>query len=210
MNQESRAKADRRWTKEGVRDEVATARDEYRRQFKAENPKATREETRDYAWNRVLNEFQEDAGYVTVEAEPAPEPLPKAESPAREPDGVTGLSNLPPDWPALPANASLQSEILWVQSNRLSMVSGTGDTAHVKLGKASSPPPSMAAIGWLETSIRAYSKYCDIAARATATQEHEAEHVRRERRSIDEVRGLLAEMLPDGPTCPACGKVIGN
>ena len=123
-------------------------------------------------------------------------------------EGVTGLSDLPSDWPVLPANASLASEIQWVQSQRLTVTSGTGETASVSLSKASAPPPSMAAIGWLETSIRAYAKYCDIAAKATSNQEHEAEHVRRERASIEEVRGLLQEMMPDGPTCPTCGHAV--
>jgi hypothetical protein len=50
----------------------------------------------------------------------------------------------------------------------------------------------------LETSIRAYAKFVDVAAKATATQQDEQELVRRERRSIEEVRALLAEMVEDG------------
>ena len=74
-------------------------------------------------------------------------------------------------------------------------MSGTGESASVDLSRALSPAPSHAAIGWLETSIRAYSKYCDIAARATAQLEDEREHVRRERIAIDDIRSLLAEMV---------------
>jgi hypothetical protein len=52
-------------------------------------------------------------------------------------------------------------------------------------------------LGWLETSIRAYSKFVDVAAKASAHVEDERDMVRRERLAIDEIRGLLAEMLPD-------------
>jgi hypothetical protein len=49
----------------------------------------------------------------------------------------------------------------------------------------------------LETSIRAYAKYVDVAAKVTATQQDEQELVRRERMAIDEIRSLLAEMVGD-------------
>jgi hypothetical protein len=47
----------------------------------------------------------------------------------------------------------------------------------------------------LETSIRAYTKFVDVAAKATASLEDEREHVRRERLAIDDIRKLLAEMV---------------
>jgi hypothetical protein len=109
-------------------------------------------------------------------------------------DGISGLSDVPEDWPALPPNASLQAEVSWVQANRLSVMVAGG----VDLGKALTPAPSYAALGWLETSIRAYSKWCDIAARATSNQELEGESIKREKRSIEEMRAILAEMMPDG------------
>ena len=36
----------------------------------------------------------------------------------------------------------------------------------VHLDQALSPAPSWAALGWLETSIRSYAKYVDVAAKA--------------------------------------------
>ena len=106
------------------------------------------------------------------------------------------MGDIPPDWPVLPPNASLQAEIAWVQASRLDVVRESPQGTVVDLSRAVTPAPSRAAIGWLETSIRAYSKYCDIAAKATASQEHEQEQVRRERLSIEDIRRLLAEMLP--------------
>jgi hypothetical protein len=136
-----------------------------------------------------------------VEPEPEPvEPEPVAaveveSEPVAADTGVSGLGRLPPGWPVLPSNASLAAEIAWVQASRLDVVEETiAGGWRVDLSRADSPAPSKAAIGWLETSIRAYSKYCDIAARATARQEHDAEAVRRERLALGDVIGLLGEM----------------
>jgi len=134
----------------------------------------------------------------TPPPEPAPpEPAPIAPIVATPREiGVSGLGDIPANWPSLPPNASLQAEIAWVQASRLDVVQESPQGTVVDLSRAVTPAPSRAAIGWLETSIRAYSKYCDIAARATASQEHEAEQVRRERLAIDDIRALLREMLP--------------
>lgn len=115
----------------------------------------------------------------------------------RDEAAVTGLDAIPAEWPQLASNATLAQEIQWVQANRLSVVRDLGDRAIVDLSKAMSPAPSWAALGWLETSIRAYAKFVDVAAKASAHVEDERDMIRRERLAIDEIRGLLAEMLPD-------------
>jgi exonuclease SbcC len=51
----------------------------------------------------------------------------------------------------------------------------------VHLFHALSPAPSWAALGWLETSIRSYAKYVDVAARATASDAGETGVMRRDR-----------------------------
>lgn len=119
------------------------------------------------------------------------------EASAREDGAVSGLSEIPEHWGQLPANAPLGREIQWVQANRLSIVRTVGETSVVDLAKALTPAPSWAALGWLETSIRAYAKYVDVAAKASATLEDERELARRERLEIDEIRALLAEMLAE-------------
>jgi hypothetical protein len=117
------------------------------------------------------------------------------QAPARNQDaGVVGLDAIPADWPTLPANSSLAHEIQWVQANRLSVTRTVDGLTIVDLSRALQPAPSWSALGWLETSIRAYSKFVDVAAKASATVEDEREMVRRERLSIDGIRGLLAEM----------------
>ena len=109
---------------------------------------------------------------------------------------VTGLSDTPAFWGELPANASLQSEIAWCQANRLWVVEEKPNGATVvHLHLARMPAPSWSALGWLETSIRAYSKFVDVAAKATSVQDSEQAEIRREIQSIAEVRRILAEML---------------
>lgn len=109
---------------------------------------------------------------------------------------VQGLGDLPPGWPELPANASLAAEIGWVQANRLYVVEELerGGT-RVHLDRAHEPAPSRAAIGWLETSIRSYAKYVEVAAKATGAGQDEQLQERQERLAIEDIRALLAEML---------------
>lgn len=109
-----------------------------------------------------------------------------------------GLSDVPASWGELPANASLQAEIGWCQANRLRIVEdeANGFTI-VHLDRARSPAPSWAALSWLETSIRAYSKYVDVVAKSLKDEESQQQMVKRERLAIDEIRSLLAEMMDE-------------
>lgn len=105
--------------------------------------------------------------------------------------GVSGLGELPESWGNLPANAQLQVEIAWVSANRLRVRSGNG----VDLSRALSPAPSYSALSWLETSILFPSKFADISVKATADQDDEREHIKREKLAIEEIRSILKEML---------------
>jgi hypothetical protein len=91
---------------------------------------------------------------------------------------VQGLGDLPATWPELPGNAEERPSGAVV----------------VHLDRADTPAPSKAALGWLETSIRSYAKYVDVVARGLRDEHDEAEHVRRERMAIAEIKALLAEM----------------
>ena len=73
-----------------------------------------------------------------------------------------------------------------------------GGATFVRLDRDRSPAPSWSTLSWLETSIRSYAKFVEVAVKVTATQADEQEFVRRERMAIEEIRGLLAEMLPAG------------
>ena len=108
---------------------------------------------------------------------------------------VQGLQDIPESWPEIPGNASLQAELRWCTANRLRVVEEMpGGVIRVHLERAGSPAPSWGALSWLETAIRAYSKFTDICARYLKDEEDEQAMVKREKASIEEVRGLLAEM----------------
>jgi len=114
--------------------------------------------------------------------------------------GVSGLDKIPAEWLPLPGNAPLAAEVAWVQANRLYVVEelASGGT-RVHLGRAHEAAPSRSAIGWLETSIRSYAKFVEVAAKASGPGADEQEQVRRERMQIEEIRGLLAEMAGNPP-----------
>jgi hypothetical protein len=119
----------------------------------------------------------------------------KAQFAPSDDGSIQGLNTLPKAWPELPANASLQAEVAWVQANRLRIVTEQmGKATLVKLELALSPAPSWAALGWLETSIRSYAKFVDVAARATSSDDGESAVMKRERMAIEEMKTLLAEM----------------
>ncbi len=154
------------------------------KQYRADG--LTRKGATERAWDIVM------AAYPPPGVQPAAPPAP-TEAPAPT-DGVTGLASIPADWPALPPNAQLRAEVEWVSANRL--VVAEGHT--VDLSRALSPPPSHAALSWLETSILYPAKFADIALRAAGQDSaEERELVKRERLALDEVRELLAEMLSE-------------
>ena len=202
-----RAALSRRWRQEGRYEEIAEFRQQVKeatkKAWKAEGRRWDRDELNEVAWQEAARSFPPlNTGGMSGTV---------SQSVSAHGGRVTGLGDVPADWGELPDNASLQAEIGWCQANRLRIVEEKSSGATVvHLDRARSPAPSMAALGWLETSIRSYAKYVDVVAKNLATQQDEQEHVRRERKSIDEVRSLLAEMLPEGPTCPACGQEIAE
>lgn len=74
---------------------------------------------------------------------------------------IVGLGHLPINWPTLPPNDSLRTELQWVLANRIRCVDESGDQTVVNLSLAITTTTSYATLGWLEISIRAIAKFVD-------------------------------------------------
>jgi hypothetical protein len=182
---ESKIVLTERLRREGRWAEASKYKDDALSDFRGKGMK--RDEASESAWNAMEQAFPPIA---IVEA-------------TSETDGeegadirILGLKDIPADWPPLPGNTSLQEEVKWCHANRVMVVKETGGgVVFVHLDRAITPAPSWAALGWLETSIRVYSKYIDVVAKALNDEEYEQATVKLERIPLDEVRSLLAEML---------------
>lgn len=180
---ESKIQLTERLRAEGRWDEANNFRETARADFRAKG--MGRQEAVDAAWQAM------------AEAYPA---LPAAEATAaplgNDSGRVRGMRDIPADWPKLPDNAALPAELGWVQAQRLRVVEERPSGATVvHLERAGSPPPSWAALGWLDTAIHNPAKWADICAKGMAQQDLEGDMVRREKKSIEEVRRLLAETV---------------
>jgi len=184
---ESRSQASNRWVREGIRAEVDRRRDEVRAECLASGMR--RHEAVERSWQVVLAE------YPPPGAEPSP--LEPTQPPPSDPLVPSGLGALPEHWPKLPANATLTAEIAWVLSSRLDVVTETPAGSIVDLSRAECPPPSKAALAWLETAITFPAKFADVAVKATQHAEDDQATTRRERSAVEEVSSLLDAMADD-------------
>ncbi len=190
---ETRAQATNRWILDGRRAEVDAFREQVR--LACVDSGMTKRQAMDEAYRQAMAKFPRPGEEAGVE-QPASDFTEQA--PPAATGKVRGLSDLPASWPKLTANAALAAEVGWVQANRLTVVEElTGGATVVHLVRAHEPAPSMAALGWLETSIRSYAKYVDVVARVMASAVDDEQVERRERMGIDEIRGILSEMHED-------------
>lgn len=184
-----RLEADGRWPT------VEPLRDQMMREARAKG--LTKQQAQDWTYGELERMYPapteppaEHGDSTTTTIDDVPE---SSDSPARPREG---LGDIPADWPDLPDNAPLAVELGWVQAQRLRVVEERPNRQSiVRLERAGSPAPSWAALGWLDTSIRNPSKFVDVCVKGLAQQELESEVVRRERRSIEDVRTLLAETM---------------
>ncbi len=178
----------KRLQKEGRWAEVEPVRDRMIREAKA----GGMDKAAAQAWTYA----EIDRLYPPLEPKGEPPPV-VTETPEPSSRPVPGLYLVPSEWPSLPNNAALSSELGWVQAERLRVVEDRGNSTVVHLERASIPAPSMAALGWLETSIRSYAKYIDIVAKSLSSAVDEQDAARRERLRIDDIQALLSEMHED-------------
>ncbi len=192
--QETWAQAANRWILAGCRAEVDAFRETVRLACVAKG--MSRKNAKDHAWTAAIAAYPL-SGQPSVDV-PLPEAL-EPDPPKPDTNGanghLAGLESIPAAWPALPATASLTADLAWVQSNRLAVVEerpAGGQVVH--LDRAAEPAPSRSALGWLETSIRSYAKYIEVASRTLSAGDDDQHDARRERVAMGDIEGLLEEM----------------
>jgi len=144
-------------------------------------------------------EAAEAAWEAMAEAYP---PLPVAESPANPgvPEAVaTDASPIP--WPDLPTVGDFGEEVRWVHQQYIRIVEEGLRGRVIHWDRASVKPPSAGACSlarWAAENRTAFYKDMlpKIMAKADDQAEEEA-NIRRERMAIDEIRGLLAQMIEE-------------
>ena len=195
---ETMAQATNRWILAGIRPQADAFRETVRRECVGRG--LTKREAHNHAWSAAMCAFPPEGTQAVATALMA---LPERGSVDSTPDPpkdsanghLAGLESIPAAWPALPATASLTADLAWVQSNRLAVVEerpAGGQVVH--LDRAAEPAPSRSALGWLETSIRSYAKYIEVASRTLSAGDDDQHDARRERVAMGDIEGLLDEM----------------
>ncbi len=114
--------------------------------------------------------------------------------PEKSPRGIRVW--IPPDWGELPATAKYEEEVEWVHQNYILAVERSASGDRLKLGRARSKAPSMGAVGLLEWAmLNRAAFYKDVLPKVKKVGvEGEGELVAKERRSIEEIRGIIKRM----------------
>jgi len=196
---ESRAEMVGRWRREGREKEAATFRERVREDCRAKG--VNRKEANDHAWNEAAKAFPPlpakepvtgpDPGPGPANTETFAESTPERPAPRGR---IAGLDMVPESWPDLPSSSSLQTELAWVQANRLAVVHETASGGFVvDLSKAVEPAPSRSALSWLESSIRFPSKFVDMLSRKLVDDDAEDVLAKREQKSIAEIDQILEQ-----------------
>jgi hypothetical protein len=183
---ESRIELTDRLRREGRWPEASKRKDEMVKLLRAEGMKRT--EAAEEAWRRLAAEYP---------------PLPHTTELEPEPDDdeelavcVVGPNVLPSAWGDLPESASFEVEVEWVHQNRVLVVEErTGGASRLHWEHARKPAPSYGAVNLMEFAATNRKGFMDILQRVKpATDTGEEENIKRERRSLAEIRGLLERM----------------
>lgn len=184
---ESRIELTERLRAEGRWAEASNFRETARADFRAK--KMSRQDAVEAAWEAM------------AEAYP---PLSVAEAPANPGALEAAATHAPPvPWPDLPTDADFGEEVRWVHQQYIRIVEEGPRGRVIHWDRASVKPPSTGACSlarWAAENRTAF--YKDMLPRIMAKVDDGAEeeaNIRRERMAIEEIRGLLAEMLQDSP-----------
>lgn len=191
----------KRWDYEGRLQEV----EEFRERVRLDSQKAgaTKRAAREHAWEETIRNFPplSDEELAARQAEPGEEEeevVRLLSKQAGKPhDGGLGRlvkSRIPVSWGDLPAQAAYGVEVDWAYQNFYEAREVRENGSRLKLSKCASPAPSRGAVGLLEWAVENRTAFFkEVVPRSKAKSGVDTESSVRERKSIEEIRGLLAE-----------------
>ena len=201
-DKETRTELNKRWARGGLTDVVK----KYRRSIEADCKRKGMKQQAAYSFSiesaakdyprkdcleqplevsrPVLDDAVKIPGIPVLEEEPVGQGL------------VEGLDRIPKVWGELPASGTLKGDLEWVNANRLKIVrQKSSGGVQVLLRQSHVPAPSWSALSWLQLAISNPAKFMDLVAKNMADEgEEDGELVRRERKAIGEIRGILERM----------------
>lgn len=170
-------------------DSVRVSWEEMERNFPplpAEEVEATREEpSRDPQQARVM---PPDKAVVVPVGKPQAEPAKRERA---------TFVYIPPSWGELPEKAKFDDEVEWVYQNYALACEQRPSGNTMRLSRCRTPAPSMGAVGLLEWAIdNRTSFFKDVLPRVKrGMEEEEADAIRAERKSIEEIERILDRMM---------------
>jgi hypothetical protein len=185
----------KRLTLEGRYKEACAGRDEERRRMRREGMDRAEAVDKSWAW---MEEHYPPLPKAEVEAKEAAAREAKEPAAIEVEGDIPGLNVFPKSWGDLPKTAKFEAEVEWAYQNLQLVLVGAGLKRRVDLKRATSSAPSAGAVACLRMAITNFNSFMkDLLPKAKRgeVEGEEEEMVRRERKSIAEIRGLLEQML---------------
>jgi hypothetical protein len=184
----------KRLTLEGRYKEACEGRDNERRRLRKAGVDRADAVDQSWAW---LEEHYPPLPKAEVEAREAAKREPKEPAAVEVEGDIPGLNVFPKAWGELPKRAKWEDEMEWAYQNLQLVLVGAGLKRRVDLKKATSPAPSYGAVACLRMAVSNFNSFMkDLLPKAKRgeVEGEEQEMVRRERKSIEEIRALLEQM----------------
>ena len=187
---ESKIELTERLRREGRWAEASKRKDEMVKLLRADGMKRT--EAVEEAWRRLAAEYPP----LPHTAEPEPEPEHGDDETEEKAAGrAVGPTTLPVAWGELPDSAPLDVEVEWVHQNRVLVVEERASgKSLLHWERARKPAPGYGAVNLMEFAATNRKGFMDILQRVKPGENGDEENVRREKKSIAEIRGILEQL----------------
>ncbi len=195
---ESKIQLTERLRREGRWGEASKWKDERIKTLRAEGMK--RNEASGQAWEELEQKYPPTATIEeSMESPPADDPGDTTEEVASVPSGSCPF---PASWGDIPDTAPFEVEVEWVHQNRVLVVEERPGGSHkLRWERARKPAPSYGAINLMEYAATNRKGFMDILQRVKPSAgEEDEENIKREKKSIAEIREIIGQFQEDADT----------